>query len=55
MAWVFIEDREYGSSFEFDPFSFKERKGKVDDGTFPMESTSWSSFLSKLSYTRGLS
>jgi hypothetical protein len=32
---VFIKDREYGSSSKFDPFSFKERKGKVDDETFP--------------------
>jgi hypothetical protein len=40
MTRVFIEDKEYGSSFEFDPFSFNERKGKVDDGTLPMESTS---------------
>jgi hypothetical protein len=31
MAWVFIKDKEYGSSSKFDPFSFKERKGKVDD------------------------
>jgi len=55
MAWMLIENREYGSSFEVDPFSFKERKGKVDDGTLPMEFTSWSSFLGKLSYTRRLS
>jgi len=34
MACKFIEDKEYNSSSEFDPFSFKEIKGKVDDGTF---------------------
>jgi hypothetical protein len=49
MTWVFIEDREYGSSFEFDPFSFRKERGR-----WMMEHSQWNLLASLPSFANFL-